>query len=630
MSLITEQPCFIDVKSERSDSSVVVGGEYAGRSYDVLFHAEESCRPCDSLANYINKKTIMSGASKPWDKKRLVEGKLAKLEGIGELSVKLTSSQGDNLAASHMLHYAFMDSIKTHGGEIGSYAIKMNHPFFERASPIEITEIGDKCNGISGALIPYHPDFEEEFYRPEAFLNFLSQVRLQAVWEDTLEPVTEPGRWAWSSRKQGIIVMGKSDYRAIKNKGSNAFAFAPRNSYDPLLIPFFSSDGCKSDVIRFSNASKDFVEVLENLKIGDSPWGLVKCSGESVLVKKTSLLNNVLFLMDELKDSILSMEFTPNPEDQEMKYRTPGVVILSMNQTNSYTQYTHEILTFLLSGMDVFAYDNGGKGLSEGSVSEKGLKTAIKLSGLYLKDFGYTEKELLFKGQCAGGLPTCSAIKMFPEAHIWVDQSPNNFHSIAQDIFVAQVKQKAESGNSCCYASLYKSVGVLKSIVSALAKAALPSFDVIEDTKDSKGIVLYSIGIPDEQGMGGDSLVPKRHTDQFIQELGSREHSALFLPIVGGTHVTNWWVDPEGYDKVQKHLGDHGLIVPVFASDRSRRNPELQIASLIDQPKQQEAFDPSDSSEFHPLNSQVDEEKAEIFYDAVSDAEPRNELDGAI
>ena len=56
-----------------------------------------------------------------------------------------------------------------------------------------------------------------------------------------------------------------------------------------------------------------------------------------------------------------------------------GTVVLSMNQTNSFTQYTHEILTFLLEGMNVLGYDNAGKGLSTGSNSQEGLQLLKKI-----------------------------------------------------------------------------------------------------------------------------------------------------------------------------------------------------------------------------------------------------------
>lgn len=237
---------------------------------------------------------------------------------------------------------------------------------------------------------------------------------------------------------------------------------------------------------------------------------------------------------------------------------------MSMNQTNSYTQYTHEILTFLLSGMDVFAYDNAGKGLSEGSNSEFGLLEAICLSGLYLKQVGYDESRIVFKGQCAGGIPTSAAPTFFPRSHVWIDQSPNSFAKVSTEIFKKMIEEKKDQSKLLNF--FYRSLPLVEPIVSSLTKFLFPSIDIIENAARGSGLFIYSIGVPDQQQQGGDTLVPKEDVDAMIAKLGTLDKEVVFLPIVGGSHVTDWWCDPKLIEKVSRALKKQGLIHSNFGA----------------------------------------------------------------
>jgi hypothetical protein len=123
------------------------------RTYHVHFKAESPFNFLDAIGSSINRQTIMSGARNPWDRTRLIHGKLAELEKIGDLAVELSSTQGDKLSASHIYHQAFISSLQEHGGTMGTYSIKIDHPFFDIAKPILITV--NKEQTIAGTLIPY-------------------------------------------------------------------------------------------------------------------------------------------------------------------------------------------------------------------------------------------------------------------------------------------------------------------------------------------------------------------------------------------------------------------------------------------------------------------------------------------
>ena len=286
--------------------------------------------------------------------------------------------------------------------------------------------------------------------------------------------------------------------------------------------------------------------------------------GSFIIKDSNPALNFLEAYYMKFNHPLIKSEINKRPEiaeDYHSKER--GVVVLSMNQTNSYTQYTHEILTFLLSGMDVFTYDNAGKGLSKGSNSEQGLVEAIYLSGSYLLESGYQESKIVFKGQCAGGIPSSTAPLFFPQASVWIDQSPNSFSNVSVDILKKMVADKKDK--SVIFDIASKVIQNAEGLVQAAASYILPSIDIIENASKTKGLFIYSMGIPDENGQGGDKLVPKSDFDKMIAKIGSIENS-VFLPIVGGTHVTDWWIDPQVLKKVTKVFKSSGLIFSNFES----------------------------------------------------------------
>ena len=70
-------------------------------------------------------------------------------------------------------------------------------------------------------------------------------------------------------------------------------------------------------------------------------------------------------------------------------------------------------------------------------------------------------------------------------------------------------------------------------------------------------MVIYTIGVPDDDGFGGDDLVP--FADQVAIENQVLQRSkkgplSLFLKMPGATHVTNWWVDQKVLKTIQETL----------------------------------------------------------------------------
>lgn len=529
------------------------------RGSTVTLELSTRAKIFDDPFNYINSKTIMLGASKSWDKTRLITGKLSKLLAIDDLPVELKTTAGTSLSASHIYCDAFKAKIEENRGIEAKVKISLNHPLLSRAKPVTILD-SESLEEIQGAKIDYSLFLEEEFKDPTALQDFLSLNRLIALDQSTLEPVSKIKDgifFSSSSNRSNLLIVPISEWKR-KKFSERGLIFKDLEQFSSPLEIFAMND--KEEDVIFFESENPFTEVLEELKINKTPWELLKTTKGVFIVRNTSLLSNIVCKEPVLSHPFLNLEINKKPEEPPQKTFGRGVVILSMNQTNSYTQYTHEILTFLLSGIDVFTYDHPGKGCSVGSNSENGLMEAIFLSGLYLREMGYADSRMLFKGQCAGGVPTSIAPYFFKEAHVWIDQAPSNFKQVAVEIAQKYIEENKDSSKLCSIANT--TMSIIKPLLEIITSLIMPGFDIIESLDHGSGIVLYSIGIPDETGHGGDSLVPKGDIEGIIQKLGRIDKESVFLPIVGGTHVTDWWSDPAIFSKVQKVLEKHRLCIP--------------------------------------------------------------------
>lgn len=532
------------------------------------------------IEDQINRKTVIAGASKKWDEKRLRVGKLPKLEAIGGVPLLLTTQSKDHISALFFPLHAFLEKIKAFGGMIAELRIHLNHIFFDLAEPVRIYTVN--AEGVRGSKshpavrIPYHKSLQDEFKTAQDFINFCSQMKVVPVWEDTLKPFSFP------PRKQNILLIPTIAFLTMtKNlaKSNDTIQIEKSDSFDNSLS-IFSREGLSAHVIAFDNNSKNIKSLFEDLKIDDTPYEMVEMDGKIFMIEKNQ--TNLSYLAGVADSRNLKKFFLFGYEVEPVKQPTAdgaGTVVLSMNQSNSFTQYTHEILTFLLEGVNVLVYDNAGKGLSTGSNSEQGLKEAVEICGDYLLHMGFKENQIMFKGQCAGGLPSSEAAKTFPNSHVWIDQSPQNFSGAAEDLFVSKVKSKVEKKKKNAMigptVSLLESTSLFFSpVISFASSLFLPSFDVVHNLERNQGVQMYTIGVPDAQGNGGDELVPLHHREAIRHHL-STNPNGIYLPMMAATHVTDWWIDPITYQTAHNILGNTNLSRNLFPPQKKQTNKEI-------------------------------------------------------
>lgn len=529
-----------------------------------------------SISSFINNRSVITGASKSWDPKRILDGKIEKFKQIGAEGVRLFTSTGDRIFGCHFSLENFHNKIQKMGGRFCVLDLHLDHPFLKVSEDVIV--INERTNQeYAASRVPYSRELENSFRNPQEFLDFCQRMGLQVVWEDTLSPF-EPTSWyQWSSRQQNVLVFSRGEIGRLRYGG----AIEPRVEVRPEGGGCGLSDlrPCRSRAIVFEG-NRDQVKQLfagdgdqdRGLKIEGSAWKMLEYNGKTYLVK-TPEAERLLSLAADRNigtSPLFRMNETGvNPAEGR---ENSGVVVLSMNQSNSFASYSHEILTFLFNGVNVFAYDNAGKGLSRGKNSEAGMTATLRGVGEFLRDTkGFRQEQVMYKGQCAGGPPSSHAGVLFPDSHVWVDQAPRNYAETAANMASVKSEDLRERAERQEDSYLARGVQFIASYlpslspgVQAVSSCFVPSYDVINDLQQNRGMHIYTIGVPDEGGFGGDQLVSVAHVEAIRHHLGG-DKRGLFLPMPGATHVTDWWRDSNTLQRVKGALDETHLRADAYA-----------------------------------------------------------------
>jgi len=512
-----------------------------------------SVNPFTSLTSSINKKSVLLGAGKPWDSERLKNGKFSQFQQIGGRPLTIHTSYGDKVSAFDFKVKNFHEALTKLGGQHAQLELNMQHPFFDG---FETVKISFGKQEIPALRIPYDPKLETEFKNPQAFLDFAKRMNYELIWEDTLEPfqtTTGFSSWFKNSRKQNLILVRQTDMKKLKPEKKEKLSITSTEKEESIrFFPFFSKEPLKTRAIIFPSNNHKLFELFsmttKGLKVESSTWDLMKIPGYVLFLESNDFTDILARAEERQVDRLPIFQIITAPISRLNLSEDRGTVVLMMNQSNSFASYSHEILTFLFAGINVVAYDDPGKGLSQGKCAEENLTEAARAIGKYLLNHQkIRQNQILFKGQCFGGLVASEASKIFPASHVWVDQSPQNFPGAAEKWL--ENSKKAPT--------------FLTSFLSGIISPILPSYDVVENLKHNHGLQIYTIGVPDEKGNGGDQLVPILHRDK-IETWVRRYPMGSYLTIKGGTHVTDWWIDPQVNKSAHEVLRKASLAKPVF------------------------------------------------------------------
>lgn len=543
-----------------------------GYNYTCKFEKKhkQTFNPMDCIENSFNNLTVMRGANIAWDKQRLVDGKLNSLRKIGGKSILLKTESGNEISSIYFSVANFIEKIFNLGGKFVNLKLIFNHPFFDNATPCCLKYILNDNEIVipSVARIKNPASVKNGFKNFADFSDLCLEFNLVLVWEDKMDIVNDDSKF---NRQSNILIIPGDEYDDFSKVSNEATEIKTNlsNQFSGNLLIFSETHLTQQAIVFDKSLGKDELEKVDslfnNLKINDSPIGLLTFNENRYFLSIT-FLSKVMYAAEKNK-------FINNPifrlasiNQNKPDTNDAGVIVLSMNQTNSFTQYTDEILTFLFQGMNVMVYDNANKGLSKGSNSQKGLIEAVEICGNFLIDKGFLESKIMFKGQCAGGLSSSKASEIFPRSNIWIDQSPKNFKGAVKTFCQNTIYNKEnnkKTSNKILDFSLdiaSKSIGSVAALVSS---PILPSFDVIGSLRINRGLQIFSIGVPDSEGHGGDTLVPLKHKEK-IERLVLNKKNGHYLPMPGAVHVTSWWLDSTTHHSIQKILTDSGLCKNLF------------------------------------------------------------------
>lgn len=566
-----------------------------------------------SLTSYINSRTVMDGASKEWDPKRL-EKRLEKLEKIGGTHQFLQTRTGDRISSFHFTVGNFHKALTEMGGKPVSIEIQFNHPFFERAEPVSIIKAG-ASSPDPGVRIPYHAELESEFKNPRDFLEYCHERNFVTVWEDTLQPFSVASWWHWNSRKQNLILIPKIVASRLNiHENPSAFKIVKSDEMDSSYFGVFDKEPKTSRAYVFDGDPtplrrlfSSHFQKAKGLKIENSSWTLALYQGKVYFVENQGVASHLEYIDHKRLGRLPSVQVLTTP----IRPQTEGnraTVVLSMNQTNSFVSYSHEILTFLLMGVDVVVYDNAGKGLSAGLNSHQGMVEAVDVVGRYLiEGKGLDRDRVIFKGQCAGGFETSKAIERFG-THGWIDQAPQTFSGSAGDLVERKVNGAADKKGGW-YSTLSRVIPYTKFAITAAASMLLPSYDVVDSFSktDPNAIKIYTIGVPDEHGYGGDKMISIDERDA-IKEALEHDPNGHYLTITGGTHVTDWWTNPSVLERVTDIFARHSLSASIFPD--SPRTPEEAV---------EQSYEAFFQKAYNPSTASADERSVYQIFHAVKD-----------
>lgn len=487
----------------------------------------------------MNSQTILAGAAKKWDPERIRQGKLPAFLKIGGREVELQTPNG-NAHACYFDVSRFQEELSKMGGEPVEVELSLKEPLLKKAQPIELSfSQGDYALGV---MIPYHSDHASLYDNMEGLKDICAKQGL-VILDRNLQPIQEPqgGLWSYFSRPMNPyaqdLILAKP---YVIKKAKEEFRIVPTESFAPELR-LFAPEVNRVSAISFQGDVLSIQGLFEKLQIDKTNYRLVQLHGSLYLINSA---DDELFYSASLQSPDRLDRQTNRLKSKNLK--DGGVVLLTMNQTSSYMQYPHEILTFLFQGASVMVYDNFQKGLSSGKNTEEGIYEAAEGAYRYLTDIeNYADQQILAKGQCAGGPPTSQLGANHPQINVWIDQAPASYLQMMESLYktyAAEGLKKIKSG--ILGATWVQEKIVNSSLIPRIVAGIFPKFDVPCNLSKNRGAQLFTIGVPNEDNLGGDTLVPTEQQKQIMQAV-SQNDKAKYVPLMGGEHITDWWRTPE-------------------------------------------------------------------------------------
>jgi hypothetical protein len=369
-------------------------------------------------------------------------------------------------------------------GQIGATHLQLRSKFNDTidATYLEASSLANKLESFGGKRMQFHPNIsgEDPYERKEVNISLKDGTKFKALHinfsalqqtDGDLGPIES----YYGAKKMVIIQDKEGELYAVPRATYESLNKSKQVKENELSEDVSSKDPVPMDELElapaeqqgntdftgyyFDKKSPELQKVLENLEIGKTPWILKEYGDKAFLVKRTDLPKIELCHRQDPSLANLSMkEAKPLESSGEQ-----GTVLLSMNQTEVYEQYASEFLTFALEGVNVMAYNNGGKGLSKGGSDVGSINDAIETAYQYLRNVKQVpDNKILAKGQCFGGAPTAWLGRQHPNINVMIDQAPANFYDVAAKIMKDKIapRDTDTSGSAAFRRGLIRGCGL--------------------------------------------------------------------------------------------------------------------------------------------------------------------------
>lgn len=461
------------------------------------------------FTSWIINHTLMRGVvTVNWKESRIKKGKLKDFALIGADSLFLNTRHGDKL------HACYFDALKfdkkLEGSGVKFATISFNHAFFKDVTPVwMLNNDGDKVDGLEISSQAATNDEFREFCCDMGYtiLSKSGEKKLQYILVNTFSNIKGEG------------YLENTTIHPASHLDNSFFIFGGIQKEKSFLFNHNPSTDTEN-IDQLGDKARTTFFIAERL-LSDGKMVKVKYKGKFIITsrKVASLLSKINANCNKEYSFLNLSEHKPV---RELRGQT---VVLTTHQTGSFLATAQEILEFLFLGMNVFAYDNAGKGLSKGMNTQETMNTAINTAGWFLKEQKkIAEESITFKGTCIGGVATSEASKMFPRATVWLNDAPQNCLDFVD-------------------------FPILKNFIRKLTSWVFPDSDTLENLKKGSGKRIYSIAKT-------DTVIPKNHQESFKARVPLLKNGH-YIKMPGGKHVNaNWWEYPEVVNKLK------GILAP--------------------------------------------------------------------
>ena len=324
----------------------------------------------------------------------------------------------------------------------------------------------------------------------------------------------------------------------------------------------------------------EVIKIFNGMGGWNSNWGLITIRETLYLVPKDGFRKMGGYQWGTY--GLKSNDVSDKPKkDEEKSAEDRGVVLLSQGLAVHYEGNLSEVLTFVLEGINVMAYNIPGNGMSQGPADQENINASIEAAYHFLKEVkNIPDEKILAKGLCFGAAPTAWLGRKYPQINLMLDQNPANFRDLmpkAVNMF-ADLVFPAGSKPEGIQEHFYSMVANLvrdNSVIQGIAVAIFKGYDVATDLSYNEGHKLLHRDIPqiDDQGLnvGGDELVPEHHPSLLLEAVKKIEGKEIYQTVnPGGAHGQAWWrhnadvKGPSCFDEVVRFLKEADLKRELF------------------------------------------------------------------